>query len=180
MNQVMINRRRVRRRRGQRQHERRAWSWRCPFGWRDGHRMQHIRGRVLPRPERQVLRGRAADQVEQGEGVRAESSAGLDHEGQKLSVVAAGDGCVLLAFPAFCGLGSSGRVCWMLTAVGGYRCTTATSDSTCRPGYTICRSGRRSLPACRPFTSRTACPPVSSTARYKASLTAWWRALTSR
>ena len=61
----------------------------------------------------------AADQVEQGEGVGAESSARLDHEGQELSVVAAGDGCILLAFPAFCGLGSGGRVCWMLTAVGG-------------------------------------------------------------
>ena len=32
-----------------------------------------------------------------GEGVRAESSARLDSEGKELSVVAAGDGCVLLA-----------------------------------------------------------------------------------
>ena len=71
------------------------------------------------RPERQVLRGRAADQVEQGEGVGAESSAGLDHEGQELSVVAAGDGCILPAFTAFHVNGSGGRVCWMLTAAGG-------------------------------------------------------------
>ena len=51
----------------------------------------------------------------------AESSAGLDHEGQELSVVAAGDGCILPTFPAFHGLGSGGRVCWMLTAAGGQR-----------------------------------------------------------
>ena len=38
----------------------------------DGHRVEHIRGRVLLRPERQVLRCSAADQVEQGEGVGAE------------------------------------------------------------------------------------------------------------
>ena len=31
------------------------------------------------------------------------------HEGQELSVVAAGEGCVLLAFSTFCGLGSGGR-----------------------------------------------------------------------
>ena len=43
------------------------------------------------------LAGRAADGVEQGEGVLSDSSASLDHEGNELGVVLAGDGCVLPA-----------------------------------------------------------------------------------
>ena len=48
---------------------------------RDGRRVQHLFGRVLLRPERKMLRSRAADDVKQGDGVRPEASTSLDYEG---------------------------------------------------------------------------------------------------
>ena len=109
------------------------------------------------------------------------SSAGLDHEGQELSVVAVSDGRIL---PCVSCLPCQWQWRSLSQAVDGRKRPAGAPPPrpTARAGQGTrsAGQGRRPLPACNPFTSRTACFPVSSTARYRASLTAWWRVLTSR
>ena len=73
----------------------------------DGHRVQQLFCSVLPGPQRQMLCSRAADDVEQLDGIRSEDAARLSHEGQELRVVASGDGRVLGALRLLYGVGRS-------------------------------------------------------------------------
>jgi hypothetical protein len=69
---------------GEQRHERRGWSSRCP----SAPRWPLSSALPWPRPpatrEREMLQSRAAGDVEPGDGVLAEPSVTLDHEGNKL------------------------------------------------------------------------------------------------